>query len=332
MAHYATHRFNYWSQLAILAGLCGAGLLIGTIAMMIPFMGQVDFFNMKGGSDDLMQQLISLPNATSLLRWAQAIATPFIFLLPALLYARICHIHPMRHYGFNQSVNIRQLLVVMLIMMAASPAVAALQEFTEMLPWSKAALARFHQAEEAYNQQVAVMARMDGVGDFLVSLFIIALLPAVFEELMFRGCWQNLFSRWFKHPLLALVLVSVLFSAVHGSYLGFLSRFALGFILGWMYYRTGNIWLNIGAHFFNNAAAVTMLYLSSKPGQKVDTAAMEEHFPVWMAVLSLFAVAGLFIIFEKVSKKQIDRPGEEVLIPGYQYGNNPFFNDRAAGQ
>lgn len=194
MAHYATHRFNYWSQLAILAGLCGAGLLIGTIAMMIPFMGQVDFFNMKGGSDDLMQQLISLPNATSLLRWAQAIATPFIFLLPALLYARICHIHPMRHYGFNQSVNIRQLLVVILIMMAASPAVAALQEFTEMLPWSKAALARFHQAEEAYNQQVAVMARMDGMGDFLVSLFIIALLPAVFEELMFRGCWQNLFQ------------------------------------------------------------------------------------------------------------------------------------------
>lgn len=75
-----------------------------------------------------------------------------------------------------------------------------------------------------------------------------------------------------------------------------------------------------------------MLYLSSKPGQKVNTAAMEEHFPVWMAVLSLFAVAGLFIVFEKVSKKQIDRPGEEVLIPGYQFGNNPFFNDRAAGQ
>ena len=59
---------------------------------------------------------------------------------------------------------------------------------------------------------------------------------------------------------------------------------------------------------------------------------MDEHFPLWLAAFSIIAVAGLFIMFEKASKSQIDRPGEEVLIPGYQYSDNPFINDRAAGQ
>ncbi len=331
MAHYATHRFNYWSQLAILAGLCGGGLLIGTVAMLIPLMGQVDVFNIQS-SEALMEQLSRLPDATALLRWAQVIATPFIFLLPAWMYARICHIQPLKHFGFGQRVSLPQAAVVVLIMIAASPAVSALQELTEMLPWSKAALARFHQAEEAYNQQVAMMARMNGLQDYLLSLLIIALLPAVFEELMFRGCWQNLLSRWLKRPLLALVIISILFSAVHGSYLGFLSRFALGFILGWMYYRTGNIWLNIIAHFFNNAAAVTLLYFSARPGHKVDPSALDERFPLWMAVVSLLALVIFFIAFEKVSRQQIRQPGEEVLIPGYPSGNNPFVNDLASGQ
>ena len=84
---------------------------------------------------------------------------------------------------------------------------------------------------------------------------VIAFLPALFEETLFRGGMQNLFSRWFKKPLLAIVVTSIIFSAIHGSYLGFLSRFALGFLLGWIYYRTGNIWLNIIGHFFNNAFA-----------------------------------------------------------------------------
>jgi uncharacterized protein len=332
MAHYATRRFNYWGQLGVLAGLCGAGLILGGIAMFIPMMGQVDVFGTKGDTAALLDKIMSLPNATAVLRWSQLIGTPFVFLLPAILYARICHIQPIKHMGFDKPVDIRQLLLVILIMIAATPAVSALQELTEMLPWSKAMVLKFKAAEDEYNRQVVVMAKMDGVGDYLISLFIIALLPAVFEEVMFRGCWQNLLSRWFKIPLLALIIMSALFSAVHGSYLGFLSRFALGFVLGWMYYRTGNIWLNIIAHFFNNAAAVTFLYFSTKAGEKIDPSKMEDSFPLWAGLVSIAAVAGLFMLFEKVSKNQIDRPGEEVLIPGYNFSSNPFINDIANNQ
>jgi len=205
--------------------------------------------------------------------------------------------------------------------------VSVLQELTEMLPWSKATVLKFKAAEDAYNQQVAVIARMDNFWDYLVSVAIIALLPAIFEETLFRGAIQNLFSRWFKMPVLAIVLTAIIFSAVHGSYLGFLSRFALGAVLGWIYYRTGNIWLNILGHFFNNAFAVTALYIYTKPGEKMDPSKIDERFPLWLGLASIILVYGLFILFEKLSKKDIDQPGVELPMPGVAYSNNPFLNE-----
>jgi uncharacterized protein len=150
----------------------------------------------------------------------------------------------------------------------------------------------------------------------LISVVVIGFLPAMFEETLFRGGIQNLLSRWSKMPVLSITITAIIFSAVHLSYLGFLSRFALGFVLGWIYYRTGNIWLNILGHFFKNAFAVTIMYEASKQGQKTDPSKIQDHFPLWAALASIAIVYALFILFEKVSKKEIDRPGQELPISG----------------
>jgi len=327
MAYLATKRFNYWGQLGILTAFTGAGLVIGGIASLVPLLGKINFQDLKGGStQQLINNLLKPENATEL-RWMQFITTLFLFFLPPVLYALICHRKPFVHLGFKANVNIRSAGVVILIMLAALPMVSALQDLTEMLPWSKATLAKFKIAEDAYNQQVAAIARMDDFWDYLISVIIIAFLPAMFEEILFRGALQNLFSRWLKLPVLSIVITAIIFSAIHGSYLGFLSRFALGFILGWMYYRTGNIWLNIIGHFFNNAFAVTALYFYTKPGEKMDPSKMEDHFPLWIGLMSIAAVYALFLVFEKVSKKEIDQPGKELPIPGVEFSSNPFENE-----
>jgi len=328
MAHYATNRYSYWGQLGLLAAFVGGGLILGIVASMIPMLGVIDFAS-KESLAKQMENILKPENATAL-RWSQTLATLFMFLVPVILYARVCHVKPKLHLGFKKTFNWKQAGIAMLIMMACLPVVDGLQELTKMLPWSKATLQKFDETEATYFKTVAVMARMNGVWDFIISILVIALVPAVVEEVMFRGGMQNLLSRWIKMPILAIVITSVIFSAVHGSYLGFLSRFALGFLLGWMYYRTGNIWLNIIAHFFNNAAAVTQLYLISKPGQKIDASMMDTHSPWWLGIASTAVLIGLLIAFDKVGRKDIDRPGEEVLIPGYS--SNPFDNDIALQQ
>lgn len=273
-----------------------------------------------------MDKLLVPENATAL-RWMQFITTLFLFFLPPFFYALLCHKKPFTHLGFKHTIKPAQVGIVVLVMFACLPIVGALQELTEMLPWSKATLLQFKEAEDSYNRQVAVIARMNGFADYLVSVVMIAFLPAVFEETMFRGGLQNLLSRWIKMPVLAVVITAAVFSAVHGSYLGFLSRFALGFVLGWMYYRTGNIWLNIIGHFVNNAFAITVLYIATKPGAKTDPTKIDDHFPLWFGVVGIALVYWLFKYFEKVSKADIDRPGEEVPMPGYVNTNNPFLAD-----
>jgi membrane protease YdiL (CAAX protease family) len=322
MAYLATKRFNYWGQLGILTAFTGGGLVIGGAASLIPLLGKINFGDLKSLS---MDKLLVPENATAL-RWMQFISTFFLFFLPPFLYALVCHKKPFVHLGFKNHFNLKSAALVILIMLVAGPMVSGLQDLTAMLPWSKATLLKFKAAEDAYNQQVAVIARMNNFWDYLVSVVMIAFLPAMFEEILFRGALQNLFSRWFKMPVLAVIVTAIIFSAIHGSYLGFLSRFALGFVLGWIYYRTGNIWLNILGHFFNNAFAITYLYITTKPGEKMDPSKAEDHFPLWLVVISCAAVYYLFMLFEKVSKKEIDQPGEEVPIPGTEYSNNPFEN------
>lgn len=327
MAHFATKRFNYWSQLGVLTAFLGVGLLVGGLASLLPLLGKLNIKDFSGGSSAAVMDKLLVPQNATALRWMQFISTFFLFFLPAFFYALVCHKKPFIHLGFTHKVDVKQALVVVSIMLACLPIVGALQELTEMLPWSKATLLHFKQAEEDYNKQVMVIARMDSFFDYLVSVVMIAFLPAVFEETLFRGGLQNLLSRWFKMPIVAIIITSIIFSAVHGSYLGFLSRFALGFVLGWVYYRTGNIWLNIIGHFFNNAFAVTALYISTKPGAAPDPSKIDDHFPLWIGLVGIAAVYGLFIFFEKLIKDDIDRPGEEALIPGYIDSNNPFLTD-----
>ena len=327
MAHFATKRFNYWGQLGVLTAFLGAGLIVGGFASLLPLLGKLNIKDFSGGSSAAIMDKLLVPQNATALRWMQFISTFFLFFLPPFFYAIICHKKPFMHLGFKHTVNVKQALIVVLIMLACLPIVGAMQELTEMLPWSKATLLHFKQAEEDYNKQVMVIARMDSFFDYLVSVVMIAFLPAVFEETLFRGGLQNLLSRWFKMPIVAVVITSIIFSAVHGSYLGFLSRFVLGFVLGWVYYRTGNIWLNIIGHFFNNAFAVTALYISTKPGAAPDPSKIDDHFPLWIGLAGIAAVYGLFIFFEKLIKDDIDRPGEEVLIPGYIDSNNPFLID-----
>ena len=327
MAHFATKRFNYWGQLGVLTAFLGVGLIVGGFASLLPLLGKLNMKDFGGGSSAAIMDKLLVPQNATALRWMQFISTFFLFFLPPFFYALVCHKKPFMHLGFKHTVDVKQALVVALIMLACLPIVGAMQELTEMLPWSKATLLHFKQAEEDYNKQVMVIARMDSFFDYLVSVVVIAFLPAVFEETLFRGGLQNLLSRWFKMPIAAIIITSIIFSAVHGSYLGFLSRFALGFVLGWVYYRTGNIWLNIIGHFFNNAFAVTALYISTKPGAAPDPSKIDDHFPLWIGLAGIAAVYGLFLFFEKLIKNDIDRPGEEVLIPGYIDSNNPFLAD-----
>ncbi len=316
MAYPATKRMSYWGQLGVLAAFTGAGLVIGSLVSLLPLLGRIDLKNGAALSSKEVLDSLFVPENANLLRWVQFITTFFLFFLPPVCYAWLCHRKPFLHLGMKQHVKISQALIVFGIMIISLPLVSALADLTRMLPFSKLTFEKFQLAEDAYNKQVAIIGRMDSFGDYIVSLIMLAILPAMFEETLFRGGLQNLLSRWWKSPIAAIIVTAIIFSIVHGSYFGFLSRAVLGFLLGWVYYRTGNLWLNIIAHAVNNAFAVTALYVMRLRNPKLDVAKADVNISIWWGLVSLAAIYVLLILFEKYSQYQINKPGEEVAIRG----------------
>src|SRR5207344_1198984 len=97
-----------------------------------------------------------------------------------------------------------------------------------------------------------------------INLFIIAFLPALGEELFFRGMMQKLFSQLTKNNHLAIIITSIIFSAIHLQFYGFLPRMVLGIFLGYLLVWSGSLWLPILAHFVNNASAVLFTFLDNQ--------------------------------------------------------------------
>ena len=91
MAHFATKRFNYWSQLGVLTAFLGVGLIVGGLASLLPLLGKLNMKDFSGGSSASMMNKLLVPENATALRWMQFISTFFLFFLPPFFYALVCH-------------------------------------------------------------------------------------------------------------------------------------------------------------------------------------------------------------------------------------------------
>lgn len=128
----------------------------------------------------------------------------------------------------------------------------------------------------------------------MLNLFIIALLPAISEELIFRGVLQKIFYKLFKSGHIAIWVTATLFSAIHFQFFGFIPRLILGLVFGYLFYWSGNLVLPVLAHFANNAFPVVMAYfqgmekLNSSPDISLWKQALAMPFFIAVILLILF--------------------------------------------
>ena len=310
--------FNGWSQLAILLGLLSVGLIVGRL-ISFPI-----WTLMTNGSPMNMEADMLKPENASASQVVQAVSVMFMFFLPTVAFAFICYRRGWVFLGFpalwgqaREKLNRKNLLIVLLIILCSIPLIVIIGKLNESIPLPPVTRAKFDALEKKYNEMVLAMVQLESWGQYFISLLIIAVLPAVTEEVLFRGGLQNLLTRWIKFPWVAIIITSILFSAIHLSWYGFFARFFLGIVLGLIFYYSQNIWLSILAHFLNNAIVVTTLFWMTRQGKPINLAA-EETYPWGVGIASLILVVILvrWLI---------------VSAPKYQYNsdddydsNNPF--------
>jgi hypothetical protein len=126
------------------------------------------------------------------------------------------------------------------------------------------------------------------------NLFMIAVIPAIGEELIFRGVFQKIFSDLFRSGHTGIWVTAFLFSALHFQFFGFIPRFLLGLIFGYLFYWSGTLWLPVFSHFVNNAVSVIIVYLQGPV--KMETVS-DFSFRNQLSLLPVPVVISLIILF-----------------------------------
>ena len=153
-------------------------------------------------------------------------------------------------------------------------------------------------AESQATNLTRVMTTFASPSDVLIGLLVIAVLPAIGEEVVFRGLFQNELMRASGNIHIAIWLSAFIFSTIHFQFYGFIPRLLLGALFGYLYFWSGNLLIPIVAHFFNNAFGVIMIYLYQ---HKITDLNVEDNTaaPITYVLMNLLITAGLLYYFRK---------------------------------
>jgi CAAX protease family protein len=292
---------SYRAGFFILIAFALTGLLIASV-ISIPV-----WTNMTGRSIKDMETAMADPANSNAVKIIQCIQAIVGFFLPVILTAFLLNRKPFKLIGFSGKISWKQVGLVFVIMIAALFVSGFLSYVNEMIPVTESLKLKFDRMEADYNRQVEAIIGLNNAGEYIIALIIMAFLPALCEETLFRGGLQNFLTRSTKTPWLSIIIVSILFSLAHFSYYGFLSRFFLGVILGFMYQYSGKIWLNILAHFFNNALAITALYIYKTQGKPLEEA-INDKTSTFLGVLVVPVLIVLMIVFKRLSASKEEPP------------------------
>ena len=208
-------------------------------------------------------------------------------------------------YGWAEYFNPRRLGAGWWLLAAAVLIVVILPLMSVIIAWNAdahfpAALHDFEvwawASEDRAGELTKFLTRFNSGARFAVGVVVIALVPAVAEELVFRGVIQKNLVRWFS-PHVGVWLGAALFSAIHFQFFGFVPRFVLGLVLGYLYLWSGNILVSMAAHFTQNAFQLLILYLAQRGqfGWGFDPDATDA-LPLTLVLPSVLLTAGLLYV------------------------------------
>ncbi len=235
----------------------------------------------------------------------QGISSAMIFIAPPMILYAFTRHQPMRELGFRKPNSAWLLLIGVVLMFVSLPLTNLLTSWNEKMNFGAAfesLEALLQQLEETAGDLTERMLQVDSFGGLLFNLLVIALIPAIGEELTFRGVLQQALTRRCNVHV-AVFLSAFIFSFIHFQFYGFLPRMFLGLLLGYLFYYSGSLWTSILMHFVNNGAAVVVAYLDYKGLIDVDIDHFGATSNVWLLGASLVVTVGLIILSAKFKNK-----------------------------
>lgn len=134
----------------------------------------------------------------------------------------------------------------------------------------------------------------------ILIIAVVAVTPAVCEEIFFRGYVLTSFNQKFK-PFFSALITAFFFAIYHFNPYGSLALILLGLYFGFAAYTSGSIIVPMFLHFLNNFLAILAYFILGSDellnSKLPEDSAIEPHF------ISLFFLTVIFFIFIYLLKK-----------------------------
>jgi uncharacterized protein len=272
--------------------LAGLGFVVGGV---IPIYVYLPFY--PGDETQLMRELQSMKDTREIrhvLYGMQAGATLGGLFLAPLIFMRTLG----RNFGSIFKNQIKELLpflltaVVVVTFMVVNSIFIEWNQDLHFPEFMKGFESWAREREDQAAEQTKTLTKMETPADLIIALIVIGILPAIGEELVFRGLIQRELFRGTANIHVAVWVAAILFSAIHFQFFGFVPRMMLGALFGYLYYWSGSLWVPILAHFVNNGLSVLLMYFYQHGKLEYDVESTEA-VPLNAIILSAFLTIGL---------------------------------------
>ncbi len=271
------------------------------LASLISIVIAAPIFNL--GLDDIRAYLTGSMDSQNipLLKFIQIITSAGTFVLPSIILAYLFSGQAGEYLKTNKKPIGVNVIIIVFSIFIAIPLINYIAWLNSMLilPDSMSGLEnKIRELENQAGDMMESFMNTTTIGGYLVNLLMIAILPAIGEEFLFRGIFQRLFSEWTKNIHLGIFLAAILFSFTHLQFYGFVPRLLLGIYFGYLLIWSRTIWIPVIAHFVNNAAAITF-YQFERGGTNSNSVDRFGTSPddLFYLLLSLFLFIVLTVTF-----------------------------------
>ena len=289
------------SKFLVFGGVCLLSMTLFTLLGLIlaSYLFDLDLIFNK----DLLNHYedVNVINALKLIQTFSAIG---LFIVPSILCSWIFSKSPLDYIYMRRRPGILLIFLVVIVLFSAVPLINWMVYLNQQLAlpsfmwgienWMKASEKQAAQLTEAF-------LKTSSLTGLFANLIIIGLIPAIGEELLFRGVLQRLLSESMKNKHLPIIISAFVFSAMHMQFYGFFPRMMLGILFGYFLLWSNSLWLPIIGHFINNAAAVIFAFYAAKENMPFDQdtigALPEDQF--YLVSSAIVSTAFLFLIYKK---------------------------------
>ncbi|UPL49176.1 CPBP family intramembrane glutamic endopeptidase [Hymenobacter sublimis] len=296
MKGFVSSRLHPFANLALLllitvATLCIAGFFTMVFNKLLFGVGMQELGNVAQNPQDH-------PNGWGVLMLSQGVTLLVMLGGAALGFAAVTGYRWAEYFTPRRPVRVQWLLPAALLIISSLPAMAVLIEWNQGIhfPGFLSGFEQWAQAKELeLKKATEFLARLNSTARLLVALVVLAVIPAFSEELFFRGVLQRNLVQWFNSRHVGIWLAAAIFSAIHQQFFGFVPRFVLGLVLGYLYEWSGNILVPMAAHFTQNAFQLLILYAQQRQWSAASFDPDSTESMPWYLVLASLVVGAVLL-------------------------------------